>query len=89
MALGASARQVQRAVISKTLRLATIGIAFGAVASVAIAKWIESLLFKTEPADPVAFASMAVLLISIAALAGYLPSLRASRVEPVVALRHE
>jgi predicted permease len=89
MALGASGSQVQRSVIGKTMRLALLGIAFGTVASLAIAKWIESLLFKTEPTDPVAFGGMVILLASIAMLAGYLPSLRASRVEPIVALRHE
>jgi predicted permease len=89
MALGASGGQVQRSVIRRTFNLAAIGIAIGAVASIAIAKWIESLLFKTEPWDPVAFISMVVLLMAIAVLAGYVPSLRASRVEPVVALRHE
>ena len=80
---------MQRSVIRRTFNLAAIGIAIGAVASIAIAKWIESLLFKTEPWDPVAFISMVVLLMAIAVLAGYVPSLRASRVEPVVALRHE
>jgi predicted permease len=89
MALGASSGQVQRSVIGTTLSLAGIGIAIGAVSSIVMAKWIESLLFKTEPWDPVAFVSMVVLLLAIAGLAGYVPSLRASRVEPVIALRHE
>jgi len=89
MALGASGGQVQRSVMGKTMRLATVGIAIGAAVSFVIARWMESLLFKTEPADPVAFISMVLLLASIAALAGYVPSMRASRVEPVVALRHE
>jgi ABC-type antimicrobial peptide transport system permease subunit len=89
MALGASGGQVQRSVIGRTLTLATLGIVIGAVASMVIAKWIESLLFKTAPWDPIAFLAMVALLIAIAGLAGYIPSLRASRVEPVVALRHE
>jgi ABC-type antimicrobial peptide transport system permease subunit len=89
MALGASSGQVQRSVIGRTLSLAGIGVAIGAVSSIVIAKWIESLLFKTEPGDPVAFVSMVVLLLAIAGLAGYVPSLRAARVEPVIALRHE
>ena len=89
MALGASGGQVQRSVIGRALSLAGIGIVIGSVASIVMARWIESLLFKTEPADPVAFVSMVVLLVAIAGLAGYVPSLRASHVEPVVALRHE
>ena len=75
--------------IGRALSLAGIGIVIGSVASIVMARWIESLLFKTEPADPVAFVSMVVLLVAIAGLAGYVPSLRASHVEPVVALRHE
>ena len=89
MALGASGAQVQRSVIGRTLRLAGIGITIGAVGSIVIARWIESLLFRTEPWDPVAFVSMVTLLLAIAGLAGYIPSMRASRVEPVIALRHE
>jgi predicted permease len=89
MALGASASQVQWGVIRKTLRLALLGIALGAIASFVIARWIASLLYRTEATDPIAFATTVVVLAAVALLAGYLPSLRASRVEPVVALRHE
>lgn len=89
MALGAPASQVQWGVIRKTLRLALFGTALGAVASFVIARWIASLLYHTEPTDPIAFATTVVVLAGVALLAGYLPSLRASRVEPVVALRHE
>ena len=89
MALGASAGQVQRNVIAKTLRLALAGIAMGTIASFVVARWIESLLYNTEPTDAMALASTFMVLTAVALLAGYLPSLRASRVEPVVALRHE
>jgi len=89
MALGATSGQVQTSVISKTMWLAGLGIVVGTLGSVAMARWIESLLFKTEATDPVSFIGMVVLLLTIAALAGYIPSLRASRVEPVIALRHE
>jgi len=89
MALGASAGQVQRGVISKTLRLAFMGLTLGAIASFVIARWIASLLYNTEPTDPLAFTGTVVVLTAVALLAGYWPSLRASRVEPVVALRHE
>jgi predicted permease len=89
MALGASASQVQWAVIAKTMRLALLGTVFGTFASFATARWIASLLFRTEPTDRLAFASTVTLLMFIAILAGYLPSVRASRVEPIMALRHE
>ena len=89
MALGASPGNVQMGVISKTMRMASIGIAVGVVGSVAVAHLIASLLFGTAPTDPVTFLAMAVLLGIVAGLAGYLPARRASRINPMVALRNE
>jgi predicted permease len=88
MALGASRARVQFNVIAKTLRLALIGIAVGAIASVAAAILIASLLFSTAPTDPITFAGMIVLLVLVALVAGYIPARRASRVDPMVALRN-
>jgi ABC-type antimicrobial peptide transport system permease subunit len=87
MALGATAARVQFGVIFRTMRLALIGIAVGAVASVAIASLISAMLFNTTPTDPATFAGMVGLLIVVALLAGYIPARRASRVNPMVALR--
>ncbi|HLY43585.1 MAG TPA: ABC transporter permease [Terracidiphilus sp.] len=87
MALGATEGRVQLDVIAKTLRLALIGIAIGFAVSFAIARLIASLLFHTAPTDPVTFAGMVVLLGGVALLAGYVPARRASRVDPMVALR--
>ena len=87
MALGASRGHVQRAVIARTLLLALIGIAVGVIASIAVGQLIASLLFGTRPTDPVTFAAMAGLLAFVALMAGYLPARRASRVDPMVALR--
>jgi len=89
MALGASPGNVQMGVISKTLRMAAIGIAVGVVGSVAVAHLIASLLFGTAPTDPTTFVAMAILLGAVAVLAGYLPARRASRINPMVALRNE
>jgi ABC-type antimicrobial peptide transport system permease subunit len=89
MALGASPGNVQMGVLSKTLRMAAVGIVVGAVASIAVANLIASLLFGTAPTDPMTFVVMAVLLGAVAALAGYLPARRASRINPMVALRNE
>ena len=88
MALGASAGRVQMSVISKTLKLAAIGIGVGIFASMLVANLISSLLFGTAPTDPITFAVMIVLLGAVAALAGYLPARRASRINPMVALRN-
>ena len=87
MALGATANRVQFGVISRTLRLALAGIAIGAVASFIVAKAIASLLFATDPSDPPTFATTILMLSGIAILAGYIPARRASRVDPMTALR--
>ncbi len=87
MALGATRERVQLGVISKTLRMALIGIAVGTAASFAVAKGISSMLFGTQPTDPVTFAGMISLLTVMAFLAGYIPARRASRIDPIVALR--
>jgi predicted permease len=87
MALGATQARVQLGVIGKTLRMALIGIAVGTVASFGIASLIASLLFGTAPTDPVTFSGMAVLLTMVAFLAGYIPARRASRIDPMIALR--
>jgi predicted permease len=89
MALGALPSQVQFAVLARTLRLAFVGVAIGAFASFAASKLIASLLFKTEPNDPATFFGVLILLLVVAFFAGYLPALRATRVDPMIALRYE
>jgi predicted permease len=89
MALGASPSNVQMGVISKTMQMASIGIAVGVMGSIAVAHLIASLLFGTAPTDPTTFVAMAVLLGVVAGFAGYLPARRASRINPMVALRNE
>jgi predicted permease len=87
MALGASAGIVQRQVLAGTLRLAFIGVVLGAAASIAGARLIASLLFGTSPWDTVTYVSMAVGLLAVAGVSGYIPAFRASRINPTVALR--
>jgi len=88
MALGATRSQVQISVLAKTFRLAAIGIAAGAIASLIVSRAIAALLFNTAPSDPYAFGAMVVLIGIVALLAGYLPARRASNVNPMVALRN-
>jgi predicted permease len=88
MALGATMARVQLSVITKTLRLALIGIAAGAIASLIASRAIAALLFDTAPTDPIAFAAMVLLIGTVALLAGYIPARRASRINPMVALRN-
>ena len=89
MALGASAREVQSRIILQTLRLAAIGMALGTVGSWAMVQGAQSLLFGVTPRDPGTFVGMLLVLIVVALLAGYLPARRASRIDPMVALRAE
>jgi predicted permease len=88
MALGATQGRVQMGVIGKTLLLALIGIATGTVASFAISSLIASLLFGTRATDQATFLSMILLLLLVALVAGYIPARRASRINPMVALRN-
>jgi predicted permease len=89
MALGASASGVQTSVLLQTLRLAAIGTAIGVVASAVFAGALRSLLFGVEATDPYTFAAMLVILTMVATLAGYFPARRASRIDPIIALRSE
>src|SRR5262249_4259293 len=87
MALGASAADLQSRILLRTLGLSALGLALGMAASRALTRALGSLLFGVTPGDPVTFIGMAALLIAVAALAGYLPARRASRIDPMVALR--
>ena len=87
MALGATAGRVQKDVLARTLRLALIGIGLGTVASFITARWIVSLLFGTEPTDLLTFSGTILLLAMTALIAGYVPARRASRIDPMIALR--
>jgi predicted lysophospholipase L1 biosynthesis ABC-type transport system permease subunit len=87
MALGASATDLQSRILLRTLALAALGLAMGMAASRALTSALESLLFGVTPGDPVTFIGIGALLIVVAALAGYFPARRASRIDPMVALR--
>jgi ABC-type antimicrobial peptide transport system permease subunit len=87
MALGATQERVLFGVIRKTARLAFAGIAAGVIGSLVVGRLMASLLFGTSPTDPQTFAIMVALLAAVALLAGYLPARRASRIDPIIALR--
>ena len=89
MALGATAGDVRRQIMTDTMTLAAIGIALGAGVSLALARVINSLLFATSATDPLTFGVMVALLATVALVAGYLPARRASRIDPMRALRAE
>jgi predicted permease len=87
MALGASAEILQRSILLQTLGLAAIGMVAGAAASWALARTLSGMLFGITSNDPLTFAAMVIILATVAGLAGYLPARRASRIEPMSALR--
>jgi predicted permease len=87
MALGESGSSVRRRVVGRTMLLAASGVLIGAVASFAASRLLRSLLYGVAPTDPLSFMGTAVVLVGVSALAGFLPALRASRTDPIVALR--
>jgi ABC-type antimicrobial peptide transport system permease subunit len=87
MALGASAADLRGQILGQTMSLAAIGMVFGIAASWILARALSSLLFGITSTDPVTFGGMLVVLGLVAAIAGYLPARRASRIDPMVALR--
>jgi ABC-type antimicrobial peptide transport system permease subunit len=87
IALGASARELQSRIMLQTLSLAGLGIFIGGIAAVVLARALGSLLFGVTPTDPATFAGVLLMLTGVAGLAGYVPSLRATRINPMAALR--
>jgi predicted permease len=87
MALGASATDLQRRIVLQTLGLAALGLALGMAGSRFLSTALGSLLFGITSGDPVTFIEVGTLLIAVAAVAGYIPAWKASRIDPMVALR--
>lgn len=89
MALGESRGRILWSTLRRGLRLTVIGLAAGMLGSIAVSRLLRNLLFEVQPTDPVVFALIALLLISVAVIAALLPSRRATKVDPSLALRHE
>jgi predicted permease len=88
-ALGADRRDVLRLVLSEAAALAAAGVAAGLAGALATTRLIRALLFRVEPTDFATFAAISTVLVAAALLASYIPARRATRVDPIVALRHD
>jgi putative ABC transport system permease protein len=89
VALGAQPRDVLTLVLARGLKLAILGVVFGLSAAVALTRWMESFLFAVSPTDPLTFGVTALGLLCVALLACWIPARRATKVDSMVALRHE
>ena len=89
MALGATTIDVLKLVIGQGLRLTLIGVAVGTVTALALGQFLSSLLYAVKPADPFTFAAVSLVLTAIALAACAIPVRRATRIDPMVALRYE
>jgi ABC-type antimicrobial peptide transport system permease subunit len=89
MALGAQRATVMRMVVGQAMKLAFIGLIAGGLGAWALTRLMQKLLFGVTPSDPVTFAAVSAALALVAAIAASVPGLRATRVDPVVALRAE
>ncbi|MGH9688239.1 MAG: ADOP family duplicated permease [Candidatus Acidiferrales bacterium] len=89
MALGAQPRDILRDVLGEGGKMALAGVALGLVASFGLTRLMDSMLFRVSATDPLTFAAVVTMLLGAALLACWIPARRATRVDPMVALRHE
>jgi len=89
IALGAQTGNVLRMVIWRGMRITLVGVTLGLAAALALTRVIKNLLYEVSPTDPATFALIALLLIGVALIASYIPARRATKVDPLQALRHE
>ena len=89
VALGAQRRQVARLIVSRALILTLTGLTLGLAGAFALGRYLKTLLFEIEPADPLTLTSVTLVLFGVALLAAMVPAARAMRVDPIVVLRYE
>jgi putative ABC transport system permease protein len=89
VALGAKRKDILRLVLGKVTAMAGLGVGIGLVGAAGLTRFLGDMLYGVKPMDPLTFLSVAALLLTIALVACYLPALRATKVDPMVALRYE
>ena len=89
LTLGAQRRNVFGMILNQGARLAGLGMAIGLILAFGVTRLMSSFLFGVQPADPLTFAAVCALLLAVAFLACYIPARRATRVDPLTALRYE
>ncbi len=89
LALGADRTDLLKLVVRQGLLLSATGVAIGLVASLGINRVLANLLFGVKATDPITYVAVAAVLLSVALVASYLPARRATRIDPLIALRYE
>jgi ABC-type antimicrobial peptide transport system permease subunit len=89
LAVGASAARIAGMIVAGGLRLVALGVVIGLLGSAAAARLLQELVWKVSPFDPLSFAAVALVLLFVGWSASLLPALRAARLDPVRALRHD
>jgi ABC-type antimicrobial peptide transport system permease subunit len=89
MALGAQRRDILRSVVGEGLRFTLLGVALGVAGGLAVTRLLQSFLYGVSASDPATFVGVAALLVAVAVLASLAPARRATRVDPIEALRYE
>ena len=88
-ALGARPADVLRLVVGEGVKLAGLGIGIGLLGAFGVTRFVASILYDTSPSDPLSYTAVALFLVGVAALASWLPARKATRVDPIIALRYE
>jgi putative ABC transport system permease protein len=89
MALGAQTGAVLKLAVGYGMKLVVVGIVIGLIAAFALTRVMSSLLFGVTATDPATFTLISLLLVAVAVLASYIPARRATKVDPIIALRYE